>query len=186
MPPLLLNIVTYKKQTANLTRTLWSSYNQNFLNAVQKNAMDHVISRSVNSKDDFPGRLEWKINTHNRIVEWVYIPRVPECLSLRRNWVPPLPPSHASECVAPLGPNGVREQHSLGGEGVGTQFGRLDRKPGTLYTLWTALLKQKRSDISTFKTVLSLYAPIAVKFFCCLVLEKRLASASACFYENIY
>ncbi len=29
------------------------------------------------------------------------------------------------------------EQHSLAVEGVGAQFGRLERKPDTLYTLWT-------------------------------------------------
>ncbi len=46
---------------------------------------------------------------------------------------PPLPSPHAS-VSPPLDPK-KGEQNSLAGEGVGgTQFGRLDRKPGTLYT----------------------------------------------------
>ncbi len=43
--------------------------------------------------------------------------RVPECLSLRRNWVPhPLTPS---ERVSPLEPKGGGVTHSLAGDGVG-------------------------------------------------------------------
>ncbi len=58
-------------------------------------------------------------------VEGLYdiIPRVPECLFLRLNCPPPLEPKGGG-------------QHSLAGEGGGgSQFGRLERKPGTLYTL---------------------------------------------------
>ncbi len=63
--------------------------------------------------------------------------RGPERLSLRQNWVPQVPtPFPASECVSPLDPKGGK-QHSLAGEGLGrTQFGRMERKPDTLYTLW--------------------------------------------------
>jgi hypothetical protein len=53
------------------------------------------------------------------------IPRVPECLSLRRFGSP----SPSSDCVPPPW-NQKGGQHSLAGEG-GSQFGRLERKPGT-------------------------------------------------------
>jgi hypothetical protein len=46
-----------------------------------------------------------------------------------------LTPSPARECVFPLGHQGREEQHSLAGEGMGAQFGQLDRKPGIRYTL---------------------------------------------------
>ncbi len=53
---------------------------------------------------------------------------------LHRNRVP-TPLSPPSKCVTPLDPNGGGK-HLLAGEGVGgTHFGRLDRKPDTLYTL---------------------------------------------------
>jgi hypothetical protein len=58
---------------------------------------------------------------------------VPECLSLRRNWVPPPPNSPAS--VGPPGPERGRDTLTCRGGGGGTQFGRLSRKPGTRYTL---------------------------------------------------
>ncbi len=45
----------------------------------------------------------------------LYIPRVPECLSLRPNWLPPPPLPPAS--VSPPGTKGG--QHSLAGEGAG-------------------------------------------------------------------
>ncbi len=60
-----------------------------------------------------------KLESRVAVVEELYcsIPRVPECLPHRRNWVQPAP-SPASEYVSPLGPKG-QEQHSLAGEGVG-------------------------------------------------------------------
>jgi hypothetical protein len=64
------------------------------------------------------------------------INRVPECLSLRRNWSPhPFPRKRVCLVVYPLGYKGG-EQHSLAGERVGgTRIRRLDRKLGPLYTL---------------------------------------------------
>ncbi len=51
------------------------------------------------------------------------------------DWVLPPPPPQAS-VSPPLGPKG-EEQDFLASEGVGgTQFGRQEREPGTLYTLW--------------------------------------------------
>ena len=44
-------------------------------------------------------------------------------------------PSPASECVSPFGPKERRNSTALRVRGRGTQFGRLERKPGTLYTL---------------------------------------------------
>jgi hypothetical protein len=41
--------------------------------------------------------------------------RVPEWLSFRQNWVPPLPRKRV--CL-PLGPKGVEEKHSLASEGM--------------------------------------------------------------------
>ncbi len=61
------------------------------------------------------------------------------CLSLRRNWRPPPPaPSSASECVPPpLEPKGGRATLAYEWEGGGRHFGRLERKPGIWYTLWS-------------------------------------------------
>ncbi len=50
----------------------------------------------------------------------------------------PHPPSPASECVPFPKPKG-KGIHSLAGEGVGgggSQFGRLEKKPSTMSTLW--------------------------------------------------
>jgi len=45
------------------------------------------------------------------------VPRIPECLSRRRNWVPPSP---TSECVSPPpGSKGGEDQNSFAGVGVG-------------------------------------------------------------------
>ncbi len=65
-----------------------------------------------------------------RCIELTYIPRVPPCLFLRRNWDPP-PPSPASECVPPpLNQRGGT--HSPAGKGVGeSQSGRLEKKHST-------------------------------------------------------
>jgi hypothetical protein len=60
--------------------------------------------------------------------------RIQECMPHRRNWFPPTRSSE-SECVSPLGSKGGSNT-LLQVRGWGTQFGRLDRRPGTLYTLW--------------------------------------------------
>jgi hypothetical protein len=49
---------------------------------------------------------------------------------------PPIP-SHANECVSPLGPKGGREQQSLSCEGVGGP--NSDDSPGTLFNLCAEL-----------------------------------------------
>jgi hypothetical protein len=48
------------------------------------------------------------------------IPRVPECLSCRRNWVPP--PSPACECAFPLRPKGGKSNTLLRVRGWGDPF----------------------------------------------------------------
>ncbi len=66
------------------------------------------------------------------LVEDYIIPRVPECLSLRPNWLPP-PPLPQMSVSRPMEPK--EGQHSLAGEVAGgANFGRLERKPGTLST----------------------------------------------------
>ncbi len=55
----------------------------------------------------------------------IHVHRVPECLSLRRHWVPPPP---QASVPPPLTPSNTR----LRVRGWGGQFGQLDRKPGTL------------------------------------------------------
>ncbi len=50
----------------------------------------------------------------------------------------PPTPSPANECVSPIGPKGGVTL-ACGRQGGGTQFGRLERKHGTLYTLWLRL-----------------------------------------------
>ncbi len=65
------------------------------------------------------------------------IHRIPKCLSLRPNGLPPPALPHAS--VSPPGTKGGKGvgggQDSLADEGAGgSQFGRLERKPGTLST----------------------------------------------------
>jgi hypothetical protein len=58
-----------------------------------------------------------------------HIPRVPQCLSSRPNWDPPPTPSHTNKCITPSQRKG---KHSPAGEVVGSQFGRLDKKPALL------------------------------------------------------
>ncbi len=76
-------------------------------------------------------RRDWVQN-----VEGLYctIPTVPQCLSLRPNWLPSTP-SSPSECIPPWNQMGGGVTLACGRGGGGTQFGRLERKPGTLYTL---------------------------------------------------
>ncbi len=61
------------------------------------------------------------------------IPRVPLCLSPHPNWVRPPPLPQAS--VPPPEPKGGGATHAFGWGGGRAQFGRLERKPGTLSTL---------------------------------------------------
>jgi hypothetical protein len=64
------------------------------------------------------------------------IPRVPECMPHRRNWLPSPPPLKVS-VSPPLDLKGGGATFSLQVRGWGTHLGRLDRRPDTLYTLWT-------------------------------------------------
>ncbi len=65
-----------------------------------------------------------------------YIPRVPQCLSPRRNWDPPPPSPLPQASVYPYETEGGGK-HSPAGEGVGEfQCGWLEKKPSTLSTLW--------------------------------------------------
>jgi hypothetical protein len=60
------------------------------------------------------------------------------------------------------------EQHSLAGEGFGgTRFGRLERKPGTLYTLWCTL----SSHVSVV---------CVVEACCCILTRIALSYLSVC------
>ncbi len=64
-----------------------------------------------------------------------HIYRVPQCMSLRRNWDSPTP-SLASEYATPPEPKGGGEAYSPAGGGVGeSQFRRLEKKLSTLPTL---------------------------------------------------
>ena len=63
---------------------------------------------------------------------------LPECMPHRRNWFPP--PPHPDVSVSPsLDPKGGGATLSCSWVGGGTQFGRLDRRPGTLYTVLSGL-----------------------------------------------
>ncbi len=63
-----------------------------------------------------------------------HIPWVPQCLSPRPNWDPPLP---LPQAIVPSRNQTGGGTHSPAGEGVkgGSQFGRLEKKPSTLPTL---------------------------------------------------
>jgi hypothetical protein len=77
-------------------------------------------------------------STYSRgITEYKWSPRVSVPSS---ELGPPHPFPHKREaCMSsPLDPK-WEEQHSLGVRRWGTQFGRLERKPGALYTLWYSL-----------------------------------------------
>ncbi len=76
-----------------------------------------------------------------------YIPRVPQCLSPRRNWDSPnLSP--ASECAPPTWVLGG-ELHSLAGERVEkSQFGRLEEMPSTLSTLWRRVKEMRMLEFT--------------------------------------
>ncbi len=65
-----------------------------------------------------------------------YLPRVPPCLSLRRNWTPPPSPLQQASVYPSLPPEpNVGGTRSPAGEGVGeSQFGRLEKKFSTLCT----------------------------------------------------
>ncbi len=60
---------------------------------------------------------------------YLHLPRVPECLSLRPNWLP----RPRSDCVSP-------PWNQRGGVAGGSQFGRLERKPCILCMLRVRLL----------------------------------------------
>ncbi len=62
------------------------------------------------------------------------IPSVPQCLSPRPNWV--RPPSLPQASVSSPGAKGGGGTLACGWWGGRTQFERLERKPGTLSTLW--------------------------------------------------
>ncbi len=66
----------------------------------------------------------------------------------------PTIPFPASDCVST---KGGRDQHSLAGEGVeGPNFGRLDRKLGTLFTLWNLIYRENLVFKITYNIGLSL------------------------------
>jgi hypothetical protein len=75
------------------------------------------------------------------VVEGLYctIPRVPQCLSLRPIGSPPPPPLLQSNVSPPLEPKAGGGNIRRLVWGWGGQFRRLERKPGTLYTLWFIL-----------------------------------------------
>jgi hypothetical protein len=65
-----------------------------------------------------------------------YINREVQCLSPRLNWDPPTPSPPASVFSPPPGTKGGGDTLACGWGGGGSQFGRLERKPSTLSTLW--------------------------------------------------
>jgi hypothetical protein len=69
--------------------------------------------------------------------------RVPQCLSHRPNWVRPPPLPQASVPPPPPEQKGGGGNTRLRGEGRRTQFGRLERKPSTLSTLWAYIYLYK-------------------------------------------
>jgi hypothetical protein len=99
------------------------------------------------------------------IVEGLYssIPRVPEYLFHRRNWVPhPLPRQRV--CLPPWIQKGGGK-HSLAGEGGGgTQFGRLDRKPGTEYSVGSTVQRKMLSSVKQDNSLLGHHACIVYDF----------------------
>ncbi len=89
------------------------------------------------SENLFGTRYDWRdLGLFSR--KGINLHKVPECLSLRRNWVPPPPPPYRV-CLPPGYPKDGRATLAYGWGGGRTQFGRLDRKPGTLYTLWCSV-----------------------------------------------
>jgi hypothetical protein len=74
----------------------------------------------------------------NQLMQSTYFCRVPQCMFPRRNWDSPAPFPPESE----LGfwPHGSHTRLVGGGGGEGTQFGRLDRHFGTVYSIPFTLL----------------------------------------------
>jgi hypothetical protein len=68
---------------------------------------------------------------------------------------PPPPPFPPNEYVSPLGPNERGGNTPLRVRGGGTQFGGLERRPGTLNTLWIQVSgvepNQKMKDMEVRK-----------------------------------
>jgi hypothetical protein len=80
------------------------------------------------------------------------------CLPLRPNWLPQPTLPHV---VSPLEPKGWG-QHSLGGEGEGgggSKFGRLERKPDTLSTLWVGSFRYFSTALKSYSIKNSIHNP---------------------------
>jgi hypothetical protein len=92
-----------------------------------------VLIKNSSGKEHIVAILQVNFKlSKNRLRCTVPVPRVPECLSHRRNWVTQLPPQQAS--VSLLGPKGGNTLLRL--REWGDPMRRVDRKPGTLHTLW--------------------------------------------------
>ncbi len=75
------------------------------------------------------------------IPQTTLIPRVPQRLSRRPNWDPPTT-FPASECVPPT----RKQKGGYSPAGGGSQFGRLEKKPSALSTLWVIQIQYMRKS----------------------------------------
>ncbi len=82
------------------------------------------------------------------IPQSTYIPRVPQCKSPRRYWDFPPTPSLTGERVPPPPPQLKGGTLACGWGNRGSQFGRLEKKPRILSTLWVIPLPWRQSEPS--------------------------------------
>jgi len=86
----------------------------------------------------------------------VYEHRVPECLSLRRNWIPPPSLTRQASAPPPLDPKGG--EYSLAGEGGGGPNRTIGRKDwhSVQFTLWYTVLRTRASIVASY--IILMYA----------------------------
>ncbi len=96
---------------------------------------NNIVAEARDSRNGCYSRISVNSSWSMAVPQNTYIPRVPQCLSPCWNWDPPLPP--ASECVPTPELKGGGGHTRLRVKGWGSpNFGRLEKKPSTLSTLW--------------------------------------------------
>jgi hypothetical protein len=118
--------------------------NQNHCRDKTKQKPSYVLVNPNQQLETIPNYRRTIITGRRGIICTRSIHRIPECLSLRRNWVPcPLPRKRVCPPWTQIGGATL-----ACGEGGGAQFRRQDRKPGTLYIVLCGTGEPKLESIA--------------------------------------